>query len=577
MRKAFLLVLCTVAALTLRSYAQTHTPGGAIVSSTGLSKGATVLDVSTFPGATMDAKLQACINAAAPAGTCDARGITGTQVAASTLKVNKSVTILWGAVNYQTGSLFPGIYVSADNVAFVGLGRGITTIGTSVLYRYALQLGSSSTYPGPNNFSMSGISMVGPNPNYSGTVNTSGTSVTWVSGSTDFTNLVAGEYIRIGPLLTPYKISTVNSNTSLTLSTSAGTQSGVPYRVDMYSGDVSISGTTVTWLSGDNFTRLASGGNINFGSPGSYTDWDSGHHLLKIQSVNSDTSLTLVAAPSCGDQSSIPYFISWDVHGTVSLACFACQNMHLSNNEFTGWNHTAIGIGSGANHGIISGNSIHDNPGEGITIYNVGAYAGLPSYHLVTNNQMSYNGLSCFDTNGRFDTFSNSECSYNGWANKTGDTANIQIHGSNNTVDGVTADFGNQANINVDGSNHTINNVHACGTTNLYYGVAGDGNGHGITIGNGATQVAHDTVTNSIFCNNAGSGIILWYVDQAVIEGNQAYGNGNTGINVSSSADTNTSLANNVVTGNSGSQILDRGLHTVQISNRVGPSSRMRP
>src|SRR5579859_5085987 len=69
----------------------------------------------------------------------------------------------------------------------------------------------------------------------SGVVNTSGTSVTFVSG-TNFANWIAGFNIVINGVT--YNIQTVNSNTSLTLTGSAGTQTGVTYSgcVNTHSG-----------------------------------------------------------------------------------------------------------------------------------------------------------------------------------------------------------------------------------------------------------------------------------------------------------------------------------------------------
>jgi len=60
----------------------------------------------------------------------------------------------------------------------------------------------------------------------SGTVNTVGTAVTWVSGDTFGTGL-AGEIFTINSV--DYVVAAVNSSTSLTLTGSAGTQSGVTY------------------------------------------------------------------------------------------------------------------------------------------------------------------------------------------------------------------------------------------------------------------------------------------------------------------------------------------------------------
>jgi hypothetical protein len=61
-----------------------------------------------------------------------------------------------------------------------------------------------------------------------GTVNTSGTTVTWETGA-QFFPWWAGQTITING--TGYTVSSVNSNTSITLTTSAGTQTGVSYSV----------------------------------------------------------------------------------------------------------------------------------------------------------------------------------------------------------------------------------------------------------------------------------------------------------------------------------------------------------
>jgi hypothetical protein len=61
----------------------------------------------------------------------------------------------------------------------------------------------------------------------SGTVNTSGTTVTWVSGMYFQWSWPVGSYIKIGASF--YQIASVNSATSITLQSSAGTQSGVAY------------------------------------------------------------------------------------------------------------------------------------------------------------------------------------------------------------------------------------------------------------------------------------------------------------------------------------------------------------
>jgi hypothetical protein len=81
---------------------------------------------------------------------------------------------------------------------------------------------------------------------YGGTVSTSGTAVTWLSGN-QFSTLVSGETIEIGGV--DYVIFTVNSATSITLTTSAGTQTGVLY----FSGTL-LSGTFTIATSAPNTT-----------------------------------------------------------------------------------------------------------------------------------------------------------------------------------------------------------------------------------------------------------------------------------------------------------------------------------
>ena len=63
-------------------------------------------------------------------------------------------------------------------------------------------------------------------PFWTGTVNTSGSAVTWVSGN-DFNSLMAGNQIVINGVT--YTISSVGSSTALTLTGGAGVQAGVPY------------------------------------------------------------------------------------------------------------------------------------------------------------------------------------------------------------------------------------------------------------------------------------------------------------------------------------------------------------
>ena len=598
----------------------------------------------SFAGATADAKIAACLADLAPTGgTCHTDGVTGA-FAAPLVITQPDLHLALGAGTISPAGAFTPIVVAADNVTITGLGPGITTIYQPNLYRQGINVPhGAATVPAPKNFTMTGISLVGPNPIYRGTLNTtvsgSAYTATWVSGPTNFSGLVAGMYIMIGPNLTPYQIATVSSSaTSLTLTTSPGNQTGVAYRAHPYSGNVSISGKTVTLLSGKSFSGLSQNlnGGINFGGRGSYVDADGRGNLLKIQSVNSNSSLTLANNPGSGflttsgadvawvsgtkfgaltagqgitinsigytiqsvtdkqhlvltasagsqtnveyspDYTSIPYFISWDANGTVGVGCSGCTSPHIFNNEFTGWSHCAVGLGeaysssgayAAATHAIVAGNNFHDNPGEGVTIFVSNSNPALvEGFNLVTNNQMNYNGLSCWDTNGRFDTFSYSECSYNGWANKNGDTSNFQVHNSDNTVDTVTADFGNQWDVGVDGSNQTLMNIHACGATSAF----GPGYGIGIQLGNSGFKSSRITLKGGVVCNNPSHGIALARMDQGLVEGFHVYGNGGNGIILyynPSAPNTNNSVTENIVSGNTSGAVADSGSNNTMNCN----------
>jgi hypothetical protein len=222
-----------------------------------------------------------------------------------------------------------------------------------------------------------------------------------------------------------------------------------------------------------------------------------------------------------------------------------------------------------ATQAIISGNSIHDNPGEGITIYVSNPNPALVmGFNLVTDNQINHNGLSGYDTDSRFNTFSHSECSYNGWVNKNGDTSNFQIHGSDNTVDTVTADFGNQWDVTVDGSDQTLINIHACGATGAFR----SGYGIGIQLGTSGFRSSHITLKGGVVCNNPSHGIALAYLDQGIVEGVQVYGNRGNGIILysnPSAPDTNNSITDNIVFGNTAGAIADAGSNTILNCNRT--------
>jgi hypothetical protein len=94
-----------------------------------------------------------------------------------------------------------------------------------------------------------------------GTVTTSGTAVNCTGGDY-FDASMIGSYMLIAGAA--YKIASLTDSYNLVLATSAGTQTNVAYSMPL-SGTVAVSGSTVTWVSGDQFDYGMYGGSINIG------------------------------------------------------------------------------------------------------------------------------------------------------------------------------------------------------------------------------------------------------------------------------------------------------------------------
>ena len=99
-----------------------------------------------------------------------------------------------------------------------------------------------------------------------GTVNTNGTQVTFETG-TNFANVLAAEVIAIAG--TNYNILSVNSNTSITLSSSAGTQTGATFAIG-------TDGTTNTLRRQEYWTMTSGGTGYNTGDHNWIVGWSTG-------------------------------------------------------------------------------------------------------------------------------------------------------------------------------------------------------------------------------------------------------------------------------------------------------------
>lgn len=179
-----------------------------------------------------------------------------------------------------------------------------------------------------------GFSTIGwLNLNGSGTVNTSGTAVTWVSGTTFQSEWAGGAIVINGNNFT---ILTVNSSTSITLTATAGTNTGVSYTAGFGILPATGSGSTYTftnpvlpanalaaqqamnyvgaWVSG---TTYPLGSNAANNAVTLVTDNSSGGNGITYQKITVNVSTNLTTAPHSNSTDWLPcQFEVWKSQGS---------------------------------------------------------------------------------------------------------------------------------------------------------------------------------------------------------------------------------------------------------------------
>ncbi len=245
------------------------------------------------------------------------------------------------------------------------IGGGNPTMGTAGVLLYPDGHSSLLTHTPTKNESPLEMLLYNSGAQGKCTTNNGGNTVTWVSGTT-FDAAWIGKRISLGASI--YKVATVPSGTSMTVTTTAGggvTFSGTPtvtFQVVYYSGTgtCNVSGSTVTRLTGDPFWPYPTSATFEFTINGT---------IRAVASFDDIDTYTLSAPP--GDVTGATY-VFYDVVNDQSTT-MRLQRIIGSNEEnhawyakYDGYHFRSLISGSGTYGKIFIGSG--DNGGG--TLYN---------------------------------------------------------------------------------------------------------------------------------------------------------------------------------------------------------------
>jgi hypothetical protein len=300
-----------------------------------------------------------------------------------------NVTLEVGAGTLIAAPGQPLIQVNGNNVKIEGLGNGQSVFYEPQRYVTPVWVGSPTKAPGPVNFTMTGMTIRGPDPAWRGLLNTSGLALTWVGGGIgNFSGMVNGSYINLGTQLIPWKIATVNSPTSITLAP----VSGIGTVTYSSGGSFSGSGTcpavanggygallTVTVASGSVSGIAVNYPGVDYATlPTTATITSTGTPLgtCSITGGNATITITSTFESNLGVQDGIPYR-AWPYSGDVSITGTPATVVTLLN----GSSFAGLGAGGSISFGTrgsyVSSDSVQiHSVGSGNTALTLSAAAG---------------------------------------------------------------------------------------------------------------------------------------------------------------------------------------------------------
>ena len=346
--------------------------------------GADHVCTGSYDDAIINAAISSLIKQSAPYSDGEVLFLAGTELLGNPILIQNTGITLAG-VNTQSSILENMSGTNHDEIQYEDIGSQINFLQIENLTLNGYNAG---------NITGSGVHVLGP----SGTVNTTGTTVTWVSGSYFSTSWPTGTSIEINGVF--YSIASVQSTTSLTLATSAGSQSGVTEFVGT-PNDVLIDNVFSIYQPNYGFEFDYGWGAKLTNSLAEYNGWTG-------TVTTSGTAVTWNNTPF--NLSSAPFNTAWAagtpimINNVAYTIASVTNSTHLTLNTSAGTQSTAVPyqVGTTNASGVYFGT--YGNGQDDVTgcffAYNAGAGLTIDNTYISASNcQSNYNNVGINVTN----------------------------------------------------------------------------------------------------------------------------------------------------------------------------------